>query len=163
MHGYNDGKKDKPGLIKQLAKRVGILTRLRQYVTPQRFSLIANGIFNSKLIYAISVWGGVWKLPGVLDMENRCSPTLTKEDNRQLQCLQNKVMRLRSGLPRETPVSTLLSRTGQLSVQQLSAYHSVLQVYKTRKVKEPDYIYTRLFTRGEIVNEEERISRSLVN
>ena len=62
-----------------------------------------------------------------------------------------------------TPIATLLERTGDLSVQQLAAYHSVLQVYKVKQSKEPSYIYERLFPNGDIVNEELRISRSISN
>ena len=38
MHGYHDGKKQKPGLIKDLSKRVGILSKLRKYLHPTQFN-----------------------------------------------------------------------------------------------------------------------------
>ena len=105
-----------------------------------------NGLFNSKLSYAISAWGCVWDLPGVLDMEKRNSPSLTRHESHQLQVLHNKVMRLATGLPWDTSLKTLLKESGQLSVQQLTAYHSLLQVYKTQRSKQPAYIFNRLFT-----------------
>ena len=163
MHGYNDGVKDKPGLIKQLSRRVGLLSRLNRYLRPRQFSMVMNGLFNSKLIYGISVWGGVWNIPGILNDVDRSSPSLTKEDNRQLQTLQNKVMRMQTRLPKETPTVHLLQASGQLSVQQLTAYHSLLQVYKAKMFKQPEYIYSRLFPNGNIVDEEARVSRSLRN
>ena len=125
--------------------------------------MVSNALFNSKLVYGISLWGGVWKLPGVLDMERRSSPTITKDDCNKLQILQNKVLRLRTGLHRDTAVATLLSRGRQLSVQQLAAYHSVLQVYKTCQTKQPEYLYHRLFPNDNIIDEETRITRSIRN
>ena len=107
--------------------------------------MVANGLFSGKLIYGITAWGTVWDLPGVLDMEKRCSPSLTLEDNRKLQVLQNRVMRLATGLPWDSHVTTLLEKSGQLSVQQLTAYHSILQVYKTKVSKQPGYLYSKLF------------------
>ena len=128
-----------------------------------RFSMIANGLFNSKLIYGISVWGGVWNLPGVFDLEKRNSPTLTKEDNRQLQVLQNSVCRLITGLPLETRVTTLLDQSKQLSVQQLAAYHCILQVYKTYHTHETKYFYDCLFPVKVINYADQRTSRSMTN
>ena len=163
IHGYNDGKKEKPGLVKELSKRVGILTKLRKYLRPTQFNSVMNGIFNSKLIYGISVWGGVWDIPGILNDVRRCATSLTKDENRQLQVLQNKVMRLQTGLPFETPTTDLLRTSGQLSVQQLTAYHSLLQVYKTLKSQQPAYMYERLQPNGFNVNEQIRKSRSVSN
>ena len=104
-----------------------------------------EGLFNSKLIYGISAWGCEWDLPGVLDMEQRNSTSLTKQENHQLQVLHNRVMRLATGLPWDTPVNILLKESGQLSVQQLTAYHSLLQVFKTQRSRQPAYFYERLF------------------
>ena len=82
---------DKPGLLSQLSKRVGILTKIRRYLSPISFQKVVNGLFNSKLIYGISAWGSVWDLPGVLDTEQRNSPSLTLEDNHKLQVLATKL------------------------------------------------------------------------
>ena len=72
MHGYTDGDgKDTPGILKQLSKRVGILKRIRRFLTPVSFREVMNGLVNLKLIYAISAWGFVWDLSGVLDTEER--------------------------------------------------------------------------------------------
>ena len=72
-------------------------------------------------------------------------------------------MRLRTGLPFDTPTTELLRVSGQLSVQQLSAYHSLLQVYKVKKFRQPEYIFDRLFLEGQGANDEMRTSRSLHN
>ena len=52
LYGNNKVGKDKEiGLIKQLSKRVGILKRVRRYMPGNRFRIVANSMFNSKLIY----------------------------------------------------------------------------------------------------------------
>ena len=88
------GNKEEKGLISQLAKRVGILKRIRRYMTAHKFKMVANCLFYSKLIYCMSLWGSVWDIPGILDETERTSPTISKEDVRKLQTLQNTVLRL---------------------------------------------------------------------
>ena len=107
--------------------------------------MISNGIFYSKLIYCINVWGGVWRIPGILDDKRRSSPTITLEDHRKLQVLQNVILRLKTGMGKATHVKTLLSEAKQLSVQQLAAYHSVLSIFKCISARQPGYMHNRLF------------------
>ena len=104
-----------------------------------------DGIFTSKLIYGITVWGGIWGLPGSLDETNRKSTSITKEYMRKLQVLQNSALRTQTGSRYDVPTATLLSKTGQLSVHQLAAYHSATQVYKIHQSKQPSYHHNRLF------------------
>ena len=56
------------------------------------FKTILNGLFNIKLIYGIKVYGGIWVLPGVLNVN---STSITKEKMRKLQVLQNTALRPR--------------------------------------------------------------------
>ena len=160
LHGFKneEGVCQEPGLIKNLSKRVGLLRKIRSYLRDDKFNLVCDGMFNSKLIYCISVWGGVWNLPGVYDDKKRCNPTITLEDNRKLQVLQNSVLRLKTRLCKETPVSTLLAETKQLSVQQLTAYHYVLAVYKCKQAMEPEYMYNRLFPRNVVIRNFRRLT-----
>ena len=92
------GNESELGLIKQLSKRVGMLRRIRQYMPSDKFRMVANSMFNSKLIYCITVWGAVWNLPGVMDDQVRSITSISKEDMRRLQVLQNTVLRLETGL-----------------------------------------------------------------
>ena len=153
------GNDDNPGLIKQLSKRVGILKRVRKYMPTNKFKMVANSMFNSKLIYCISLWGAVWKLPGVMEENVRSFTSISKEDMRKLQVLQNAVLRLQTGLGWLTPTEFLVKRSGQLSVHQLVAYHSALQVFKCRKAKQPDHMYKRFFQE----NDNRRSLRSVAN
>ena len=141
-HLYGD--KENEGLIPQLSKRVGILKRLREYLPDSRFRVIANGLFFSKLIYGISVWGGVWGLR-TYDDEERKFTAISKEDMRRLQVLQNCVMRLMTRLEFGTSTEELCRRSNNLSVHQLVAYHSVNQVYRIYNTQRPSYHYNRLF------------------
>ena len=68
-------------------------------------------------------------------------------------------LRLDYRLPRETPVIKLLTDSGQLSVQQKSAYHSILQVYKTLSTKELEYIFSKSVPEDETDNNKHTINR----
>ena len=93
-HLYGDA--DNAGLLKELSKRVGVLKRLRNFIPDKKFRQIVNGIYTSKQIYGLTVFGGLWGLPGnMMEQEQRSSMT-TKEDMRKMQVLQNSVMRIMS-------------------------------------------------------------------
>ena len=89
--------------------------------------MIANGIFCSKLIFQISLWGGA-------------------EDYllRSLQIVQNKAARFVTRRGRYTSVAELLKQCGWLSVRQLVFYHSVSLIHKTLITKYPKYIFSKL-------------------
>ena len=142
-HLYGDA--DNIGLLKELSKRVGVLKRLRNFIPDKKFRQIVNGIYTSKQIYGLTVFGGIWGLPGsMMEQEKRSSMT-TKEDMRKMQVLQNSVMRIMSRGRYDTPTSTLLESTNQLSIHQLVAYHSANQIYNIQRNQFPKYHYNRLF------------------
>ena len=84
--------------------------------------MIANGIFLSKLIYLIQVWGG-------------CSDFLLDF----LQIQQNRAARYVTKLGRGTPLKIILMQCGWLSVRQLAIYHNLNFIYKTKRDKKPKY------------------------
>ena len=61
-----------------------------------------------------------------------------------MQVLQNKVLRLLCSSDRNTPTTELLERTGELSVNQLSAFHTIQTVYKVVKTQAPVYLAKKL-------------------
>jgi hypothetical protein len=75
--------------------------------------------------------------------------SITKKDRRRLQVLQNKTMRIQTNDGYRTPTTLLLQKTRQLSIHQMVAYHSAVQVYNIAKNKEPKYHYNRLFGANE--------------
>ena len=123
---------------------MGILKKIRKYVTEKQYKTVLNGIFTSKLLYCITTWGAVWGLED-MDDDTRNQTATTKEDMRKLQVLQNKAIRLHKMQPRDTPTKIILDQSKEMSVHQLVAYHSAIQVYKTHRTWEPIYHYNRLF------------------
>ena len=114
-------------LIKQLSARVSALKLVSKFSTFKVRLMVANGIFISKLIFQISLWGGAAEY--LLD---------------SLQIVQNKAARFVTRRGIYTPRSELLKHCGWLSVRQLVIYHSVILIHKTILTKAPRYIYDKL-------------------
>ena len=89
--------------------------------------MVANGIFCSKLIFQISLWGGTEEY--LLN---------------SLQTIQNKAARCVTKRGIYTPVAELLKQCGWLSVRQLVFYHSTIFIYKTLQTSHPKYIHDKL-------------------
>ena len=133
------GNEQHEGLVTKLSKRAGMIYKLSFLMPKDRLRNIAEGVFFSLLTYGIQVYGGVWGLDNLNTAESR-TKAFTKEDNNKLQVIMNKVLRSLTGLPKDTPVSLLLQESGYLSVQQLTAYHTLSTLFKVMKKKEPVYI-----------------------
>ena len=123
-----------------------------------RLKIIAEGIFFSLLNYCIEVYGNVWGL-ATYDDQNRNSPALWKEDVIKLQVLMNKVLRSLTGLQKDTPISTLTNKSGQLSVHQRTALFTVVSIHKSFTNGEPRYTSLTLEPR----QVQSRISRHQTN
>ena len=93
-HLYGDA--DNEGLIPSLAKRVGILKKLRKYIPAHRFSQITSGLFTSKVCYCLNLWGGVWDIPGLNGDQPGNKTSISKKDMKRLQVLHNKTMRIQT-------------------------------------------------------------------
>ena len=111
----------------QLTTRINALKILSGVATFKSRLMVANGIFCSKLIFQISLWGGT-------------------EDFllSSLQIVQNKAARVVAKRGIYTPVCDLLRQCGWLSVRQLVFYHSVILVHKTLQNKSTNYLYIKL-------------------
>ena len=131
------------GLLSQLAQRAGILSKIVKTMPSYRFKQICSGIFYSKLIYCIQIFGNVWNIPNC-DETKRRSRAFSQEDNRKLQVLQNKILRLKTGLPYDSTTASLLAASGDLSIQQLTAYTSLLTAQKSIIHQEPVYLTRKL-------------------
>ena len=114
-------------LLKQLSSRLNALKMISWVASFRIRLMIANGIFCSKLIFQISLWGGT-------------------EDYllQALQVVQNKAARFVARRGKYTKVEDLLSQCGWLSVRQLVFYHSVILIHKTMLTAHPKYIYSKL-------------------
>ena len=114
-------------LIKQLTTRLNGLRIIGGIASFKVRLMIANGIFLSKLIFQISLWGGA-------------------DDYllNSLQVIQNKAARFVTRRDKFTPVVELLRQCGWLSIRQLVFYHSVITIYKTLQTSFPKYIFSKL-------------------
>ena len=114
-------------LVKQLTSRLSALRLISGIASFKIRLMIANGIFCSKLIFQISLWGGA-------------------EDYllSSLQIVQNKAARFVTRRGKYTAVAELLQQCGWLSVRQLVFYHSVILIHKTVTTKSPKYIFSKL-------------------
>ena len=81
----------------------------------------------SVLRYCISVWGG-----------------LCKSELDDLQVIQNKAVRVVLNLPPRTNRNTMYDESGYMTIKQEIFYHTVLNIYKIKSTKQPEYLYDRL-------------------
>ena len=121
-------------------------------MTTTQFKKAREGIFNSKLRYCLHVFGNVWGITN-MDDSNRRFTAFNKEDNRRLQVLQNKVLRLKTGLRRDCPTAQLLETAGDLSVQQQTAYFTLMTVFRSVTSGKPKYICEKMKLRRPVNDE----------
>jgi hypothetical protein len=110
-------------MLRTLNKRLNGLKK----VSKNTRKMVANGIILSKILYLIPLWSG-------------CESYLLNS----LQIIQNKAARVVTKCGKRTPIKSLLSQYGWLSVAQLSVYHSLLLMYKILSTKSPLYLHTKL-------------------
>ena len=140
---YSNPKKPIPGLVSQLSKRVGMLSRLVHLLPANKFKMLAEGIFFSKLRYCLQLFGNVRGTESMKDSDSRYN-AFTKSNLQRLQTLQNKVMRLLTGHSYETPVLTLLKECNMLSINQLIAFSTIMTTFKVRMKNQPHYLAEQL-------------------
>ena len=140
---HSDPKKPIPGLISQLSRRVGMLSRLVRLVSTNRLKMLVNGLFMSKLLYCLPLFSNIWGLKTNKVGQTRYN-SFTKANLRSLQVLQNKTLRLLTGRSYDTPILQLLEETKMLSVNQLVAFTTTMVVFKVHNSGEPTYLANRL-------------------
>ena len=96
-------------VLRALNKRICALKILGKVASFRTRKMVADGIFMSKMIYLITLWGGSAKYMIVT-----------------LQKAQNRAARVVTKLDWYTPTAELLNQCGWLSVHQLVVYHSVV-------------------------------------
>ena len=111
-------------LIKSLNCRLNALKRISKISDFKTRKMIGNGIFNSKLIYMISIWSG-------------CS----KELINSLQIIQNRAARIITGNDWSVSKEENLSQAGWLSVNQLAHYHNILIIQQVIENRTPRNLY----------------------
>ena len=117
----------KNSLIQALNIRLNALKRIKNIASFKSRLMIANGIFVSKLLYCLPLFGGVED--GMLNC---------------LQVVQNEAARTVTKLNRYTSTLELLKQTGWLSVRQMVFFYSVLMVHKIQNAGKPVYLANKL-------------------
>ena len=110
-------------LKSKLAKRLACLAKLQHSCPYSLRKIIAEGVFNSLLLYCLPLYGG-----------------LDKKHIIEVQTLQNKAARLVCRAPPRSERSMLYDRLGWLTYNQLIAYHTVLMIKRVRMSREPKYL-----------------------
>ena len=116
-------------VLEKLRKRILGLMKLRFIGTFYQRKTIAEGLFNSVLVYCLPLYGGM----GSGDMKD-------------LQVLQNKAARIVTFMPPRTHRSMMFDMLGWLTVNQLVFYHTIILVFKIRSNNEPEYLAAALNT-----------------
>ena len=156
LHGENwrTEEKNNPGVIPQLSQRLGILRKLSHHSSKKKLKMLASGLFYSKLSYCLPLYSATWGLDSY-KVTNTRFVTYTKEDNRQLQVLQNQLCRLllkdRVGYYKQN-MSTreLLNKSGDLSIHQLGAQSTVVMMKKILSTKKPGYLAEKIKSRSAV-------------
>ena len=120
---------NRESLLRSLNSRVGALKMVCKVAGFKTRKMIANGIFMSKIMYCIALWGG-------------CANQLLNS----LQKVQNKAARAVTKVDWNTPTKLVLRQCGWLSVKQLVVYQSSILVYKVMRTASPRYLYSMFST-----------------
>ena len=122
-------------LKKQLGQRLSILRRISKVLPHHTIKSINDGIFNSKMVYGIAVWG---KLR--LSEQDKTSVNMEA-----LQVMQDRSLRICLNLKWDCGESRskLLQSSKSLSVNQFVAYHTLTLVWNILKSKSPSYLYSQ--------------------
>jgi hypothetical protein len=114
-------------LIKSLNKRLNTLKQIKRVASFSQRLAIANGIFNSKVVFLMSVWGGTEQY--LLN---------------SLQIVVNKAMRVVCNVGKSVNVEDLQNRTRCLSVRQAVVYHSLMVARRVLTTEKPKYLFIKL-------------------
>ena len=114
-------------LQRQMTSRINALKKISFSASFKTRKMIANGVVISRIIYVISLWGGT--IDYLLKM---------------LQVLQNRAARFVTKKDIFTSQKQLLLECGWMSVRQLAAFHSLVQVYKTLHSMKPVTLHNTL-------------------
>ena len=117
---------EKP-LLNSLRSILGVLAHLSSNLPQKSRLLLANGLFLSRLLYLLPMWGG-----------------LPSKDIKCIQSLMNKCARTVLGKSRRTRTRALMLGCGWLYFRELIKFHSLVLMFKIIKSKTPVNLWNRL-------------------
>ena len=110
---------DKP-VLKGLRSVIGALSHVSVHMSVKYRLLLANGLFMSKLLYLLPMWGN-----------------LPQKDSKKFQGLMNKCARMVLGCSRKTRTRKLMEGCNWLYFRELVSHHSLIQLYKIVNYNKP--------------------------
>ena len=109
------------GLLPELRKQLGILSRMGN-ILPQKTKLtLANGFLMSKVVYLIPLWG--WS---------------TENFIKKTQRILNKTARWITRKPRKTKIIELMIECKWLTINEMTRQHSLIQAWKINWMRKPE-------------------------
>ena len=117
---------EKP-ILTNLRSTLGLITHIGKHMPMKSRLLLANGLFLSKLIYLLPMWGGIGS-----------------RDAKKIQVLINKCARMVLGRSRKTRTRTLIEGCQWLYFRELVLFHSIVQMYKIVHIGSPATIRKKL-------------------
>ena len=102
--------------LSKLQIRLAGLMKIQRYAPLGIRKNLAEGLFNSVLVYCLPLYGG-----------------MSKGDINNLQIMQNKAACMVAALPPRSNRVTVFNKVEWLTVQQLVFYHTVVLVFKIRQ------------------------------
>ena len=121
----NHIRENEDNMYKTLNKRVDAIRRISYSCDFKTRKMLANGLFMSKVIYLITIWG-----------------SCTKDLMDSIQVIQNRVARVITRNDWMTSSEENLKQIGWLSIYQLSVYFTIIQLHKVKQDKSPEKLYS---------------------
>ena len=112
-------------VFKSLNQRISAIKIISKFSDFKTRKMLANGLFMSKVIYLITIWG-----------------SCTKDLMDSIQVIQNRVARVITRNDWMTSSEENLRQIGWLSIYQLSVYFTIIQLHKVKQDKSPEKLYS---------------------
>ena len=103
------------------------MKQIKKFASFKQRLAIANGIFQSKVIFLIAVWGGADQY--LMD---------------SIQIIINKAMRVVCKVGKNVKIKDLQRMTNWMSVRQASQFHSLMEARRILNTKQPVYLFEKL-------------------
>ena len=141
-------------LENKLKVAIGTIKRIRQYIPNKNIKSIYHSLFESHLLYCISVWGGIPKthLQKLFRLQKRCLRILFGDSKTYKENFETITMDPLQH--NETPnadcyqkehTKPLFNKHEILTIQNAFTYHSCIEMFKILKYRNPMSMY-KLFT-----------------
>ena len=122
----------KKAILPAVRRQLGALQSLRHVLSRKAKLQLVNSLILSRLIYGISLWGNT-----------------TANQKMKVQVVLNRAARFILDKPKKTRQTELMTQCNWLNVNELTRYHSLLQMWKVIRLQVPKYLVDRFRVDGE--------------